>query len=130
MKQDTLQTGKGEFKQTLKRNICVGDILINKSYSQGVHFITNTRIKHGVRSCDLTLLKIYFLPSEGDSKYTIFTSLLLRSSQIHSVRCSTHQLWCSRELHCLCVHRRITSTQIWSETEPWLKMNTYSTLFE
>ena len=62
--------GKGKFKQNLKISICIGDILINKSDSQkGNQFITNTRIKYGDRSCDLTLMKIYFLPIGGDSKY-------------------------------------------------------------
>ena len=92
--------------QTQKRSTHIEDMLINKSDSQGDQFITNTRIKHGDRSFDLTLLKIYFLPIGGDSKYRTFTSLLLRSSQINSVRCSTHQLIVFKKITlpvCVCV---------------------------
>ena len=90
--------------------------------SQSDHLVANTRIKHGDRSCDLTLLKIYFLPIGEDSKYWIFTSLLLRSSQINSVRCSTHQLIVFKKTTLIvCVLKRLTFLWIWSATEPWLK---------
>ena len=59
----------------------------------------------------------------GETVSTEFTSLLLRSSQNNSVRCSTHQLLVFQRQHTgLCVFRRITLTWIWSEKEPWLKV--------
>ena len=37
--------------------------------SQSDHLVADTKIKHGDRSCDLTLLKIYLQPIGEDSKY-------------------------------------------------------------
>ena len=75
--------------------------------------------------------RFIFLPYwKRDSKYRNFTSLLLRSSQIVSVKCSTHKLQVLHFLHHLCVIWRITFTQIWSQIEPWIEVDTYSTLLE
>ena len=54
-----IESRKRTIQANSEKKVCIKEILINKSDTQGDQFITNTRIKHGDRSWDLTLLKIH-----------------------------------------------------------------------
>ena len=70
----------------------------NKTLQTGIRFTKWTNAKW-CQELWFNFTAFYIIPIGEDSKY--WTSLLLRSSQIHSVRCSTCQLIGSRWIHCL-----------------------------